>query len=151
LKALFVTVPGFAPDVIVTRFTTVPVAQPETVHSLAFRFIVAVEAAGVLYTPTTQIRNVLPTTLSVLAGIVTAIKFWSVVTFAATVTGVTLTVKVFVSVTAVFPSVFSMTPTWPLAFGNIALADAGTVGAVPLAMHMEPAVPAVQPGAEFVV
>ena len=48
LYALLVTVPGLADDVIVARLTTVPLPQPDTVHSLAFRLIVATDAAGVV-------------------------------------------------------------------------------------------------------
>src|SRR5712664_2281454 len=90
-QALFVTEPGFALEVMVASEITVPLPQPDTVQSLALRVTVATEAAGVLYTPAAQIFNVRNETFSVFAGIVQAIRFWSLVVEVLTVTGVTLT------------------------------------------------------------
>src|ERR1700719_4423474 len=74
---------------MLAKLITVPLPQPETVHSFAFRVIVAVDAIGVEYTPATQTLNERPTRFNVPAGIVAAINSWSVETFAFTVTGVT--------------------------------------------------------------
>src|SRR6266576_3877943 len=69
--------------------STLPLAHPDTEQILTFTVICETEAAGVEYSPATLTRSVRPTRFSVPAGIVQAIKFWSVETFAVTVTGVT--------------------------------------------------------------